>query len=328
MHNYIKNKIIGKKEVFNFSIIERRVIMALMYLAKINLNSKIFEVYSNKLKIDDVLEIIYKRLSEDVKYINELKTNFIDSLGNSHAYTRISKYQFVELNKQMNNIITGKIVRTFNKPTEKYNEITKKMDQIYNEESVSIFFYFDVRREMITFCERQSFGYNQFMESFSALLEHSVPEYKFELFLQKDANVLEEKLMTFELVNRVKATLIPPNSNEEDLAELRATLTYLKQCEDVNANKLNIEMLTDKDSTLSMESKYMKDIFKAVKLGYGDVTASGKNKNGREQIVKSTTDAAYTRIVSDDLSTYDYEKESKEFIDIYFVGLMRVRTQN
>lgn len=47
---------------------------------------------------------------------------------------------------------------------------------------------------MISFCERQSFGYNQFIEAFTELLNQCVEKYQFKIFLQKDKDILEEKI--------------------------------------------------------------------------------------------------------------------------------------
>ena len=40
--------------------------MPLLYLAKVNLNSNIFDVYNKSLSIDSVLEMIYRRF--DIGY--------------------------------------------------------------------------------------------------------------------------------------------------------------------------------------------------------------------------------------------------------------------
>ena len=299
--------------------------MSIMYLAKINLNSRIFDVYRDELKISDVTDRVYKKFNMEEVFSNTSNEKYTDSMGNTKRYVRKSEYRIVELDKKENMVITGKIVRAFNKLTEKFNKVSNKMEHITVEESASIYFYFDTKREMITFCERQSFGYNQFMKAFNAILNKCVPEYEFEVFLEKDPNLLEAKIKSLKVVNKIKATLIPPNSNEEDLQDLRRGLEYIGQCQDMNASKMNVEMsTTDKESSLKMESKYMKDIFKAVSRGYGDVTAIGKNHNGREQVVNSNQDAAYTSIINDTLDKKDYNQEAKQFIDIYIATIINI----
>lgn len=291
--------------------------MSIMYLAKVNLTTGIFDVYDEKLKIEDVTKLIYYELNDSSEYKTQLKTNYRDSFGNKRREFQKSLYQFSELNKQNNQIITGKLVRTFDKPTE-YIDASKKVSKKVNQESVSIYFYFDVANELIAFSERQSFGYNQFMKAFNYMLNLNSKGYRFEIFLQKDNQVLQEKIRGLKRIKNVKATLIPPNSNENDMQELRKTFSYIDDCKSVNANRIKIEMSVDDDiNSLKMESKYMQEIFSAVTLGYGDMTTLGIRHDGKKQVVSSNQDAALTRIVNENLGEYEYNDEAKKFIYDY-----------
>lgn len=291
--------------------------MPLLYLAKVNLNSNIFDLYDKKLNIDDVLSHIYDTFSINNNYINTTKEKYLDSLGNNVAYYKESLYTLQEIEKYNGGIITGKLVRSFNKPSEKLDEETNKMITYYVKEAVSIYFYFDVYAEMITFCERQSFGYNQFMVAFTQLLNKCATPYVFEVFLQKDKNLLEEKLNTLKSVQKVKATLIPPNSNEEDLNELVEELQYMAQCKDANATKLDLEYSS---TNMNMDSKIMKDIKKAVSRGYGDINATGLNSNGKLQTVRSSQDAAYTTHIHENISKNDFNDESNGLISRFLAS--------
>lgn len=285
--------------------------MPLLYLAKVNLNSNIFDVYDKKLDIKDVSKLIYDTISTNNNYINRAKEKYMDSLGNQIVFFKESLYSFQEIEKYDGEIITGKLVRTFNKPSEKLDEKTNKMVTYYVKESVSIYFYFDVYKEMITFCERQSFGYNQFMNAFAQLLNKCAMPYEFEIFLQKDEDLLEEKLKALKSVQKVRATLIPPNSNEDGLSELAEELQYMKQCKDANATKIDLEYSS---SNMNMESKIMKDIKRAVSSGYGDVNATGINFSGRLQTVRSSQDAAYTAHIQENINKNDFHDESHNLI--------------
>lgn len=301
--------------------------MAVMYLAKVNVNAKIFEVYDNKLKIDTVLKQVYEKLDSSKVYIEEKRENYTDELGNKEFYIKKSKYQFAELEKDSENkVITGKIVRNFNRPTEKLDNNTQEVKDSYTDECVSIYFYFDVFRELITFCSRQSFGYNQFTNSFNNLLNLTIEGYGFEVFLQKDENLLEEKLKEFKRISKVIATLVPPNSNEEELEELRNVLGYIGDCEDSNATKYKIELSdSEQNPGIRMQSKIMQDTIKAVTRGYGDMTAQGYNGSDRKYVMKSNQDAALTCIIDEKIQEEDYKEESKNFIDRFIANILNKR---
>lgn len=283
--------------------------MPLLYLAKVNLNSKIFDVYDKKLEIKDVCDNIYNKIHIGSDYTTTHEDKYNDSLGNTLSYIKKSKYTFQEIDKTEEGIVTGKLVRSYNKPTEKLDKVSGKMFIAYNEENVSIYFYYDVYREMIAFCERQTFGYNQFMEAFTYLLNKCVGVYEFQIFLQKDKNILEEKIKALKTVRKVNATLIPPNSNEDDMNDLRE-LVYMQQCIDTNSTKIKIEYKSD---DMKMESNVMKDIITAVSRGYGDITASGLNSEGLKCTIRSH-EAAYTSNISENITKEGINLESEKLI--------------
>ena len=146
--------------------------MAIMYLAKINLTAGIFDVYQKKLDLADVKSTIYSEIDEVKSYKAVSRYTCSDVFGNTRKIRYKSEYSFKELEKREKNIITGKLVREFEKPTEKIDE-NGKISQIRNQEAVSIYFYLDVEHELIAFSERQSFGYNQFTTAFSRILNNN-----------------------------------------------------------------------------------------------------------------------------------------------------------
>lgn len=297
--------------------------MALMYLAKINLTAGIFDVYDNKLNLDDVKQTIYDELDENKMFSTSSNCKYRDSLGNIRRMPQLSKYSLKELKKQDAGIITGKLVRAFNKPTEIINESGKVL-QSSNEEAVSIYFYLDSKQEMIAFSERQSFGYNQFMTAFAFILSQNTKKYKFEIFLQKDKGALEGKIRSLKSIQNIKATLIPPNSNDKDLEEFRNSLRYMQDCRDVNANKFKMEMsTTDERHSLKIDSKYMQDIYTAVSKGYGEVNTTGINQNGKRQTISSNQDAALIRIIDENLTEEEYNRESRSFIHEWIMKLLK-----
>lgn len=284
--------------------------MPLLYLAKVNLNSKIFDLYNAKINLTDVCKEIYKKINTETDFLTTHDCKYNDSYGNTCSYTQKSSYAFREIIKKDNKIISGKLVRSFNKPTEKLDKNTGKMITAYIEENVSIYFYYDVFREMITFCERQAFGYNQFMIAFTQLLNKCVDMYEFQIFLQKDKHVLEEKMKTIKTVYKVNATLIPPNSNEDDMDDLR-NLMYLDQCKDTNATKIKLEYASP---NMKMESKVIKDIMTAVSRGYGDMTAAGIDNDGQKCTIKSSHDAAFTSNIPENSTKENINIESEKLI--------------
>ena len=59
--------------------------MPILYLAKVNLNSDIFDVYKKKLDIHTVMDLVYEKISNQHDY---KKYTNADSLGNNIRYIR------------------------------------------------------------------------------------------------------------------------------------------------------------------------------------------------------------------------------------------------
>lgn len=283
--------------------------MPLMYLAKVNLNSRIFDIYNKNIKIGEVCESIYKNFDVDYSYKEEQKCKYLDELGNPQEYTQTSDYTLKNIEKMLDTgdrVITGKISRKYNKRTE-----DEEGKVVYNTERSSIYFYYNVDKEMVVFRERQSFGYNQFMNAFTKILNSCASDYIFEMFLQKDSDMLVEKIGGLKSVTKVKAVLIPPNSNEDDLKELRDQLKYMQQCQDMNATKITMEYSSE---DMNMESNMIKEIITATSRGYGDFTATGVTSDKKVKTIKSNQDAAFTLNISEGVDNDMFNKEAKGFI--------------
>lgn len=278
--------------------------MPKLYLAKVNLNSKIFSVYENELDINDVLKIIYDRLNTDERCGYSVNAKHNDSTGNEISYLRYSYYYFADLNKS-DMKITGKMIRKYSKFNDKVNEKTGKVESVLTDESVAIRFYFDIEKEMVTFCERQCFGYNQFIDGFNELLNKCVKDYEFQTYLQKDKNRLEEKIKELYKITKVKAVLIPPNPNGGNVRSIK------DNCINTNSTKMTWEFESD---DMKMDSEEMKEIREYISAGYGDLTATGVDFNGKTQRISSSQDAAFCIDISENLNDEEFVRESKHFL--------------
>ena len=114
--------------------------MSIMYLAKVNLTKGIFDVYDQKINIDTVISEIYNKLTDSVVYNTSANYNYRDSMGNRKKMLQKSQYGITELEKHEDFIITGKVLRTYDKPAEEV--VNGKVKEIFAQENVSIYFYF------------------------------------------------------------------------------------------------------------------------------------------------------------------------------------------
>ena len=165
-------------------------------------------------------------------------------------------------------------------------------------------------REFIGFCTRQKFGYNQFNTAFKGLLESFLPQYGFELFLLKDKNKIDTAIKSFDRIDKVIATIIPINPNNDELDDLLEDSELFKEG-NIKQAKFEYES-SKKDDGLDMDAGVFKKIIKFIQKGYGDLNIHGKFQN-HYKIFKSNSDAPMTSYVPENSSDDEFYSEVEKF---------------
>ena len=65
---------------------------------------------------------------------------------------------------------------------------------------------------------------------------------------------------------------------------------------------------------MKMDSEEMKEIREYISAGYGDLTATGVDFNGKTQRISSSQDAAFCIDISENLNDEEFVRESKHFL--------------
>ncbi|UDN58256.1 hypothetical protein [Clostridioides sp. ES-S-0010-02] len=288
--------------------------MPYMYMSKVNLNSKIYEVHDKKIKLQSILDELFDNISDEHSYIKDTVSTYEDLLGQEKKREVKEEYIFTELDKdKQNKIITGNIVRIKPKFVEEYNREIKKNVLNKREESTNIYFYFDLYNELITFCTRNKFGHSQFNEAFKNLLELNLKKYGFEVFLKKDKSVLEEKLSRFKRVDKVVATIIPPNANNNDVDDL-INDSYEYKAANIKKAKLEYESSPQSSEGLDMQALAMQRLIKSASYGYGDLNVHGKTKDDTYEVLRTNKDAAVITTIEEGYDENEFNKQAQLFI--------------
>lgn len=289
--------------------------MPYIYLSKVNFNSKIYEVYDKKLSLEDILNNLYKNISDDSKsYKKHSICKFNDLSGKEQKKIIEEEYLFNKINKdEKEMIITGDLVRINPRIIPEFNKFKKETELKKRLESTEIYFYFDVRNELICFCTRNKFGYNQFNEAFKNLLNINVKGYGFEVFLKKDKSKVEEGIKRFKRVDKVVATIIPPNANGNDIEELIKDSTMYKDAK-IKKAKVEYEASPQSYEGLDMNAPIMQQLVKSASHGYGDLNIHGRNNNDCDEVFRSNKDAAVNTTIEEDYTEEDFIQKVKKFI--------------
>ena len=301
--------------------------MAQMYYAKISLNSHIYETkqYDGDLNLNDILDKLYLSINDKDEFV--LENSYYK---NDEEKLNKEIYNFSNLHKVKNDqeyYIVGNLVRRFPYFTERFDEDKRTFEKnVISDNSTSILFYMDVRKEVVTFCTRRNFGQNQFIKGFSNLINECSKNYGFQCMIINDPFSMRERLEKVEMISMIKSTIIPPNVNEDHFKELYDNeVDSLKEAN--ISRKVSIFTKDTKDGKgINSEAKIVKDIidsnqaFKKYERGYAKLEVTGKYKDGSKFKFNSDEDSPYITIID------DYEKENiiefihnaKEGIKLYF----------
>lgn len=256
--------------------------MSNVYFAKFNINAEIYDVYSGKTDINKLLNKIYNEINEEERLYEDKAT-----------------YKFISLDKLPDkSIINGRIVYYGPGTNTSYDatkdDVTEELDE---NKARYVTFSFDVENEIIGFVPRNNFGYKQFLERFKKLVEACADIEEVELFLETDAEDLEQRINFLKKIQKIEVELIPPNNDREDFKMLFGQ--EAQDLQDTGATKFYLKLTATSKRTIKSSSKYVKRLLKAVGLGYGQMTIIGKNTSGEDVRIKSNDDTPFLRPISE-----------------------------
>lgn len=280
--------------------------MAYLYTAKFNINEKIYQIAEGKERLEDFLDLIYKKINQEDVITDEKDKNI--------------KYKFVDLfhiDKEM--IINGAIVKIYDGINSSYDESNDTViDEEVTDKADYISFTFDVKNEIVGFVPKLTFSREAFLKTFKKLIEECVPEIgEVYLILVNDKAALDEKFKKMKILRDIEILLIPENSDKEDIAKLLDIVQ--EDMQDANAQKIRFGMEGTMREPLKKEAKLVESFKSFVTRAYAKIRATGKDASGERYEIDTSKDTLLKREIKDDLrhSVTDISEKTKEAVDIY-----------
>lgn len=274
------------------SIVE--VNMAVIYFAKVNINSNIYEVYGNPNYLNEILDTLLQNMNSDSLPI---KINKNDRIA------------FFDIEKNMSEYyVVGRLGKIFKDEIKVYNAVNNSVEPFATENVVkSAIFFFDLKNEIIAFMTAQTISRGNFVKYFQILLNSYMEDVQFEIFLKTSSSELEKQIERLDKVLKVDFTVVPPNSNEEEFNDL-----FPKNGDEIRetrATKLQQTLSSSKrDIGINMESSFLRRIIVAVSKGFGTIKIVGET-DGNHRLDASNYDMPQKVTVPDRI-----KKNAKEFI--------------
>lgn len=247
-----------------------------MYLAKLSMNSDIYDFYENRNLFDNYLNKVYASINNITKIYDE--------------YNNIYKFNTLLFDKDKL-AITGRYSKIFNGDVESYDweeDCPRKINA--KNLSSTVNFYFDLNTQIIVYTASRDFGYKQFVEMFRKYVEKALGDEKVKVVVELLINdeELNEKIDKFKKIEQISFSIIPPNPpNLEEFNNLlgdRAEVIRESQTTNYKETYLSSKKGIKK-------TNHFRNLISSIKNGYGNVTVKGENKNGRVETITSKDDA-------------------------------------
>ncbi|MDS3898443.1 hypothetical protein [Staphylococcus hominis] len=250
--------------------------MANIYIAKLNVNEKIYEVYKNEIQLSKLLKNLYYNL--DDKKILENEFNEV-------------RYKIVDIEKDPENfIISGRFLRIFKSQTQDFYDSDKDtvVEKALGDKAEYVPFTFYVKREIIAFVPKQTFTRKQFLKIFKEFITYSYPEIgEVDLQIKYDNASIDKKFKKIKVLKKVDVVIVPPNGDEDLWEGLKNVEKDLKETE---AKKMSFSLEATKKKPLKKTSNLVQGFLKFVKNQYGELEAIGYDAKNNEVNIDTIND--------------------------------------
>lgn len=260
--------------------------MATLYTAKFNFNEKIHRLRNGEEDIDDLLELVFTKINQEVK-VEDSKDAEIT-------------YKFVSLfHDQQNYVLNGTIVKYYDGTNSEYDE---KNDEVLDKPAPNkadyVSFSFDIKKEIIGFVPKQTFSKEAFIKYFTLLVEKCVPEIgRIAIILVNDAGKLDEKFKRIKVLREIEVDIIPTNGDKKSIGDIVDILG--DDVKDTNAQHLKMKLAGTYKEPLIKSSKLVKEFVNIAKNAYANLKAIGRDEQGNPYKVDSEKDTLLVRPIND-----------------------------
>lgn len=273
-----------------------------IYFGKINLISEhIYKVYSNELKMRDILVDILINFKHGLRY--EEEHTYLGDDGAQHSDT--TSYS-IFIREKTDTYIRGRLDKESQLKYKVKNPITQELESKLVSNTDAIEFYFDVFNEMVGYNTSMRFGHKKFLEVFAQMLNSAAKladkEYVFcvDRYTRGiNINDLYRELKAIDGIRQLKFTIKPVNPDTEMLDSIQENGSdKLEEFEEANISQKSIIFTSTSRLGLNIDSKAVKEsldevgniqkdlpVEKATRNGYVKVEATGRNG-----ITRSTED--------------------------------------
>lgn len=267
----------------------------IIYFSKVNLATvELLDMYKKK----EMLEEMRKHMLSFLKTgaILEIEEFYKDDQGEKHL--RTTNYRLV-IGLKSDEYISGTIYKTATIFYKRMNAATGEIESHTMPTIEDVGFYYDVTREIVGFHTRNRFGYKEFNDAFTGLInmcmEQNQSPLRFSVSLYNEGMEIEEigkELKSIRNIKKLEFNFKLPNPADDDtLNELLTGLTdTAEQMEEANANSMSVIFDSDGGIGLNIDSVEIQKNIKRVGSLTRGITDKKAIQNGYARVVAIARD--------------------------------------
>lgn len=267
----------------------------IIYFSKINLSSvRLLEMYQKEQMFDTMRRNILSYLKSGVIY--KVESFDKDEKGESRPIT--TNYRLT-IGMKKDDYISGVIYKTTTLYYKEMNSVTSEVESHSIPTIEDIRFYYDVNREIVGFHTRHRFGYQEFNNAFSGIInmcmeKNSSPlRFSAELYTEGlEIGEIDKELRTIENIKKLEFRFKLPNPADDNMLQtLKEKLTDVaEELEETNANSMSVIFDSDGGMGLNLDSLEIQKNIKRV----GNLTSGISDKeaiqNGYARVIATAKD--------------------------------------
>lgn len=279
--------------------------MAKIYQAKMNINQKISDVYSNKLNLEFLLNELYEKINSNIEIYEEKNE---------------VRYKFVQVHRDYKrSVVFGRLVKIHKeRVVDIYQENEDDLaDQTLKNYSESVPFSFNVRKEIISFVPNQYFRKERFIDIFRKILEKTYPDMGYiNITILTDKEEFNKKFASIKSLGRFSAVLVPPNQADDLLEDMNDDIEGLvDMIKQSGAKTYTQELKTDIRNPLNKKSTFVQGLSKLANSGYGYLEVYGKTNEGTKLEINTREDRDMIKTIHIDEKLRDSPLEIMSIIE-------------
>lgn len=297
--------------------------MAVLWTSKMNIIN--YDIYEEG-KLKEILRLISSKIATGLEYTQIIP--YIDENEEEKTYLINYKFSTIQhLGENYNDAICGYLVKNSKIFANKVEISTGKTIKNAIDNDEKIIFYFDVKKELICFCETRRFSNKLFNEAFSGIINEILKDFgyecEFSLYSQNlHLDEIRTELRTFGNIKEISIRIIPPNIADDILENIQKNgLEDLEKLKAARLSSKETKFSSNNEKGMNIDSEIVDKALTEIEEINSNISSETALNNGYLKVEAMTRDGR--RFSSEKLNPLKKDIKKKDTVIAKFIDVVR-----